>query len=312
MADKGEWREARAAHNRIYYWNTRTRETTWEKPSSLQARTGAIDTTIEGKRNKQDTDPKPKNDQGEEREEPIVPSQQPASRKRSKVDKPANPEKQGSQEEDQEEDRKTTVKMKLQTFIKHDFRDIMKKALETIVLNANVAIHQGYLIMNLHVIRCLEEDLPLPNISQSFCYRCLTQNAGPDSILAETIRQCHELRPEGAGLDNPLKNLSSIAGQVAKEMLTATKNHIVLNFRPRLEKYVRRKYGLSSSKEASQFVTTMFLQGWTDAHLVDAQRETKAWLGNVNPLELEDYIMRTVTPDDLKPLLRLLRDMARL
>ena len=281
MTDEGEWRKATTAEGRVYYWNTITKESRWDKPPSLQGgNAGQANRPKPSKRNRQDTGPKaPKEDQEEGKEK-----------------KP----------------RKTTVKMKLNNFIKPDFRDAVSDALETIVSKMSVATHEAYLIANMHVIRCIDDDWPLPDIDQTFFYRCLSLNAKGDARLAETIRRFNELRPEGSVQDNDrLKGFSGILTEVAKEMLTATKNHIVLNFKSRLEKHVRRKYDLSRN-EASQFVTYMFLDGWTEEHLVNDQREIKDWLEDINPLELKYLDISTVTSEHLEQLLEKYWDMARL
>jgi hypothetical protein len=234
---------------------------------------------------------------------------QPAASKRSKQDTGRKLPKEDQEKEKEKEPGKTTIKMKLKNFIKPDFRDAMMDAFETIVPKMSAAVHEALLIANMHVIRCFDEDYPLPDLDLTFFYRCLSLNATRDSCLAETIRQFNELRPAGNVPDDRLESLSNISQALAKQMLTATKNHIVLNFKSRLEKFVRRKYDLSR-RDASQFVNTIFM--CTEDHLVKDQIDIKIWLEGINPLILEYRDISKVTSDDLEPLLEKYLKMAQL
>ena len=57
------------------------------------------------------------------------------------------------------------VGMKLRTLCKDD---ILYNEIQSIVWNTNKIALEAYHVANLHIIRCLTEDIPLPTIDQNF------------------------------------------------------------------------------------------------------------------------------------------------
>ena len=66
-----------------------------------------------------------------------------------------------------------TVKMKLNTLLMDKAAAKLKEKIGAIVLDGNKLMAEAYAFANLHILRLLDNDMPLPRIDRSFYYRCL-------------------------------------------------------------------------------------------------------------------------------------------
>jgi len=130
----------------------------------------------------------------------------------------------------------------------HPIVQIGLKHLLPVVHQASI---EGALLAQTIILRCLRENIQLPELNQIFFYRCLVQVTRnneaetcptpftKDTCIEEGFKEYKSLR--SPGVPWPLKNYCTQALNYAgKEYLTACKNHIVLNFYGRLRKYWQR------------------------------------------------------------------------
>lgn len=110
---------------------------------------------------------------------------------------------------------------------------------------------EGALLAQTIILRCLRENIQLPELNQLFFYRCLVQvtrnneretcptPSTKDTCIEEGFKEYKCMR--SPDVPWPLKNYCPQALNYAgKDYLTACKNHIVLNFYGRLKKYWQR------------------------------------------------------------------------
>ena len=94
--------------------------------------------------------------------------------------------------------------------------------------------------LNLHVLRSLDAGLAIPKLDQTYFYRLLSTVAGkPDSAAQQefgfTIPVFEALRPHNMTRFDP-RNAMQMLNYAGKGMLTACKNHVVLNISSRAAK----------------------------------------------------------------------------
>ena len=110
---------------------------------------------------------------------------------------------------------------------------------------------EGALLAQTIILRCLRENIELPELNQTFFYRCMvqvTRNSEremhpiplkKDTCIEEGFKEYKRMR--SPDVPWPLKNYCTQALNYAgKDYLTACKNHVVLNFYGRLRKYWKR------------------------------------------------------------------------
>ncbi len=134
--------------------------------------------------------------------------------------------------------------------------NIIKNEIERFVLNVNKIAFEAYHVVNIHILRCLTENIELPTLNQTFFYRCCTgvvekygiQSSGSDvgdSDLDETLIQYKSLRPKENYMPPTKENMGVLMCNLARQMDTACHNHLILNFNKRLMRYVRLKYKMN-------------------------------------------------------------------
>ena len=142
----------------------------------------------------------------------------------------------------------------------------LRREIQSIVLQVNKTALEAYQLINLHVIRCLDEGAVLPDFvnDQNFYQRCLSgvnvkSNAVQDDLANEgglyTLTRDDELditlhyyemrRPSENYSPPCTEGLLYLRTQLAKEMKTACVNHLVFGFRGRLQRCIRVSQGLT-------------------------------------------------------------------
>jgi transposase len=213
------------------------------------------------------------------------------SKKRKKEDDPSS--------EKDDVSSSLTVKLKLVSAVKEK---MITPVLQELVDRLNPLILDGYLLANFHFLRCFEEGLEIPLVCHTFFYRCMSLSAEKDQDLKESISQFNELRPI-QDEERDTKYMGLLMSAVSQEMLTASVNHLVLNFEGRLRRFVRMKYGLEK-RDVTSFVVGAFKGG---DGVTDDQKEFKEWIGDVYPFNLEVSTFKGNVK--LQVLLAKLRDM---
>ena len=156
----------------------------------------------------------------------------------------------------------SSVVMKWATFCKSK---VMREGIETIVMNMNKIAFEAYHVANLHILRCLENNIQLPSIDQNFFYRCCAGVVCPDlrpdvgdTELNTSLALLKAQRPDEPCYSPPQKYpLALLMCDLARQMKTNFENQIVMNFGKRLLSYVRLRYKLKR-KAAWKFVEEAF------------------------------------------------------
>lgn len=159
----------------------------------------------------------------------------------------------------------TGVVVKWNTLCKDE---IIQSHIEQFVWNINKVALEAYHVVNMHILRCLTHNIPLPTLDQNFFYRCCSgvvekrgehtsePNTG-DADLDATLTIFKSLRPKENYKPPTKENMAFLMCNLARQMNVACRNHLVLNFGKRLIRYVRLKYG-KSRKEAWYFINQSF------------------------------------------------------
>ena len=164
----------------------------------------------------------------------------------------------------------STVKLKLNTFLKEQHSGSISMALNTLVIEMNKLMGEAYLFGNFHASRLLKTGAVLPQVDRNFYYRCLLsvgKNKCVETTLTaewvESIRQFDAFRPK-----HPMESLVaqprkgrakvSVIGRVqliadlSILMSTMASNHLWMNLESRLSTYIRWKYpNMSKSNQKS-------------------------------------------------------------
>jgi transposase len=179
----------------------------------------------------------------------------------------------------------STIQIKLNSLIKPKFNPIIVPLFDQISKTITKIAFEVYIFANLHILRCLNEPLPLPKLDQNFFYSCgsLVTCSGRDvgdEELRRSAEQYRSSRPEGWLIPNS-KYIGRAMSSLAREMATMTRNHIVLNIVNRLCSYIQLKYKSIGNKAiALRFIQSAFYEKGV---LTDDVREFKEWLV-LNPL----------------------------
>ena len=180
------------------------------------------------------------------------------------------------------------VKMKLNRFSKNE---PFKKLLIKNVINTNKIKSDAFHLINFHTLRCLENNLELPDYNdQNFYYKCMAYISKFES-RKEKIDQNNELikslnlfmnhnKPAFKDYSGNLMNNASL------EMKTVLINHIVLNFPNRLKRYCRLKYGL---KDIWHSINNIYLDEGINYNVLTKEEE-----------EIKNFIIYSPTEENIK------------
>jgi transposase len=170
----------------------------------------------------------------------------------------------------------TTYQVKLNTFLQPQFSSELGGLFAKLAIDLSTILLEGYQLANLHIVKSIHENKELPTLNQTFFYQCLTLVCGSTRIhhdeLVATTEVYRTLRPSEWKVPDTT-NLNHVMCSMAREMVTATTNHIVLNLVNRLVRYVRIKYALDSSM-ARSFIGGCFMS----TVLTEDQKRFKAWI----------------------------------
>ncbi len=149
---------------------------------------------------------------------------------------------------DQDEDKKVpmcnyTVKKGLRTILvdpsmRNKIIDVVKRA-------SQIALEQSKLLL-FHVIYCMENGMPLPDINQTFLQKVsglvsTTTSKGPKPKIDQDLKNTHAIYMSMRDQKTPLASrecIKDIVNQMCSDFLVNIKNHINLNFEKRHKKYV--------------------------------------------------------------------------
>jgi hypothetical protein len=167
---------------------------------------------------------------------------------------------------------KPKVKERTFTVVKTTWNAFCKDAtkaafpIEKIVKNVNQVTFEAYKLANLHVLRCLENNSPLPTFDQNFFYNCLAGVSKTysrknmdvkEESLKEAIKDYDSMKSKDykCGYKD---NMGAYFNNVSLQMKTCFKNNFEANFYKRLVKYVKRKHVLWTKQQVYWFLTEVY------------------------------------------------------
>jgi hypothetical protein len=150
-------------------------------------------------------------------------------------------------EADTDADIHSAVKMKLSTFC--DSKRLRVR-LNSLVLDMNRLVCEGYELANLHITRLLDKGAHLPIIDHNFYYRALVC-AATATVKKETLSDdwletkalFTSLRPAGGTQPVDIQGAyNQVVAALSRQMATMASNHLWTNLFQRLTGYLRWKY----------------------------------------------------------------------
>lgn len=216
--------------------------------------------------------------------------------------------KRGKSDEDKKYDEEhdlSTVQCKLNSIVRERFKDEFVPLLDSVAFNMSRIVFEAWMLAELHVMRMLDENKELEEISQTFFKSCCvlvskTKRGGGSDELRTSMEIYRSLRPEGWIVPEN-ESMSQLMSLCAKEMVVAFNNHINVNLVSRLKRYVRVKHRLSSV-DAGRFIRSTFND--PDNMLTDDQKEFRVWFGRNPYFEVKKQ-------EDINHVLRKLHDIQR-
>lgn len=219
-------------------------------------------------------------------------------------DEPPRKKPRGKSKAKREADKQqlySTVKMRLPSALFDDgeaFRGPFQETLNNFVYAWNKIQLEGYMFANIHYLRLKSEGKAIPSLDHPLLTKCCaavtdTTRAPNDPEIAATKARYILLRPAiGAGYTiPPNEHMGGAINLLAKEMLTASKNHVVMNFLRRLARYVRLKYALQNNRQAYEFINVAISPVLAKTQ---DQEEFADWIGELDPTD-EDVIAANLT-----------------
>ena len=176
------------------------------------------------------------------------------------------------------------IKMKLSRFSRSPSFDLI---LKDNIKNMNKMRCLAYHLINFHVLRCIKNNIMLPDFqSSNFYYRCLatvsklnkrnSKESDNDELL-----NTYNLYMKTKDIDTPYRDYSgNLMNNISLEMKISVTNHIVLNFTKRLQRYTMIKYGIKNIN-----------------NLYD---NTLYYVPNKNEQEIKDFVKIIPTEDNIK------------
>ena len=141
----------------------------------------------------------------------------------------------------------STVKCSWKQFCKNNF---IKDGIEDVVYNINKISFEAYKLANYHVLRLITKNISV-NLTQNFFYKCCTlvsefknrkNNKCKDLELQKSFDIYKTFRPTDYKIAYKDK-MGALINNLTRQMITATKNHLALNFYKRFTKFLSLKTG---------------------------------------------------------------------
>lgn len=158
--------------------------------------------------------------------------------------------------------------------------------LQDVVSTMNAITREAYHIATADTLRRLDANLPPPVFNQVYFYQCLRAaneatsrfTCPRDMQLQITVREVVvRWRPEGWA-PRDTKRTRCIRNEIAKEMATATRNHVALNYAQRLVRLARIMHGMSKY-DAQRWIYATY----DDARAPDAKMDAFRAAHSVKP-----------------------------
>ncbi|KAL0035188.1 hypothetical protein WJX79_005103 [Trebouxia sp. C0005] len=114
---------------------------------------------------------------------------------------------------------------------------------------------QGQLLATFHVIRLVENSIPVPRLTETFwnqCYQAVSTSTGPaaeqfdparNPLLAASLTAYSQHLPVGHQEPERPTFIKDIVTQTAQLAEVNFRNHVVTNFRPRIKCWIRLRIG---------------------------------------------------------------------
>jgi len=176
------------------------------------------------------------------------------------------------------------IKMKLSRFSKSSSFDLI---LKDNIKNMNKMRTLAYHLINFHILRCLKDNITLPNLqSLNFYYRTLAtvsklNNRSSKERENDELLKTYNQYMNTKDIETPYKDYSgNLMNNMSLEMKIAVTNHIILNFTKRLQRYTILKYGVKNINNL--YDTTLY------------------YVPNKNEKEIKDFVKIVPTTENIK------------
>jgi len=154
------------------------------------------------------------------------------------------------------------VKMKLSTFIPHDW---LRNKIDTLVLDMNKLLGEGYIFANFHIARLFENGIAVPPVNRNFFYRCIiavSTNKCNGSTLGEDFESSRLLfdllrEPGQSKVDIRGRVKNQIIADLSILMATMASNHLWTNLERRITTYLKWKYPQIAKRLRSDIVAAL-------------------------------------------------------
>ena len=139
--------------------------------------------------------------------------------------------------------RYSIVIKKFNSFCKND---LIKNEIKSVVRNCSKLALDAYNLLNLDVLRRIEDQKELPNYNSTYVYNCLTIVCKDTPTADPYLNQTYKDHFKPCIPDNYTrpyhKNCSLTRSEIARQMLVAIKNHTILNFQYRIRRFISVRY----------------------------------------------------------------------
>ena len=157
----------------------------------------------------------------------------------------------------------TAIKTTWNSFAKQDTKRAFP--LQSVVKNVNKAVLEAYKLSNLHVLRCIRDNLQF-TINQEFYYSCLTavskqmlrKDQGIKDVDLQVTLSLYNSRKPNSYVPPTKDYTGGLFNNAAQQMITMTKNYFVYTFYKRLFRYLKRKYILWSYQDIHLFIKNVY------------------------------------------------------
>jgi transposase len=147
--------------------------------------------------------------------------------------------------------------------------EIIISHINNLTLISNFISFETCKFANLHILRLLQNNQPIPIFNQQFFYRCACLVSSFKSRKAKSISdipllKSFDIYKSSLPSDHvvPFRdNLARIINYMSKEFVTATINHLTLNFYKRFRTFIKHRYSDEDCKEVSKYVYASSYEG---------------------------------------------------